>query len=170
MRMARRICWPFNTTSSMSSSVTERGNSDSLPAISVGFNATDLSVGDLNGDGRPDVAVSNGGSNSISILMGTASGVFLSKGKYGVGHEPRGIVIARFDGDSYPDVAVITFDSVAILLSNGTGAFRSIEIFPVGSNLGAPRSPAVADFSGDGNMDIAVLVGPGFSGRPPILR
>lgn len=129
----------------------------------VGSNATDLSLGDLNGDGRPDVAVSNGGSNSISVLLGMASGAFQSQGKYAVGHDPRGIVIAPFDGDAYPDVAVITFDAVAILLSNGTGAFRSIETFPLGPNLGAPRSPVVADFSGDGNMDLAVLVGQNYS-------
>ena len=53
-------------------------------SISIG-----MAVGDFNGDGIPDVAVANVGSNNVSILLGTGTGSFGAATNFAVGSTPR---------------------------------------------------------------------------------
>jgi uncharacterized protein (TIGR03437 family) len=70
---------------------------------------------------------------------------------------PQSLVAGDFNHDSKPDLAVTGKEgSVAILLGNGDGTFRSGQTIPVG----APATRIVkADFNHDGNFDLAVSVG-----------
>jgi hypothetical protein len=55
----------------------------------VGSGPTAIASGDFNGDGFPDKAVANTGSNSVSILLGTGDGNFQPAVNYMVGELPR---------------------------------------------------------------------------------
>jgi hypothetical protein len=114
-----------------------------------------VTIADLNGDGKPDLAVAN---NSLSILLGNGDGTFQPPVNYAV-RAPYMAVAADFNLDGKPDLAVSTSDgqgTVTMLLGNGDGTFA----FPptsVYSVSGAYSSfLATADFSGDGKPDLAV--------------
>jgi hypothetical protein len=47
-----------------------------------------VAIGDLNGDGQPDLAVSYAMINIISVLLGNGDGTFQTRVDYGVGHGP----------------------------------------------------------------------------------
>src|SRR5262249_21006240 len=82
-----------------------------------------------------------------------------------VGHNsssftPENVVAADFNGDGIPDLAVgdIGTGNVALFLGNGDGSVRfasQVGIYPSGT--GNPTDLAVADFDGNGTMDLAVL-------------
>ena len=129
------------------------GMPTSFPA--GGASSQFVAVGDLNNDGKLDLAVANFSSNSVSILIGTGTGSFGNPGTIPLGINPRGILILDFNGDSNNDLGVVNTNSgnVAILLGTGTGSFGSATNFSAGSN---PRTMASGDFNSDGKMDLAV--------------
>jgi alpha-tubulin suppressor-like RCC1 family protein len=127
--------------------------------ISVGSSPVSVAVGDVNGDGIPDLAVANNGSNSVSVLLGGGSGAFTpaSGSPITVGSSPLGIAVGDLNGDGIPDLAVANnaSDSVSVLLGAGSGAFTPASGSPitVGSE---PFSVAIGDLDGDGVPDLAV--------------
>jgi uncharacterized repeat protein (TIGR01451 family) len=121
---------------------------------SVGATTHAVAVGEFNGDGHADLAVSTG-SNAVSIFLGNGDGTFQAPVAYAVGSNPSGIAIGEFSGDGKADIAVVNFDSnnVSILLGNGDGTFLSAVNYAAGTN---PGSVASGDFNGDTKTDLAV--------------
>jgi hypothetical protein len=102
---------------------------------------TFVRVADLNGDGKPDLAVVDancGGSpcgvGSISILLGMGNGTFQPHTDYGTGSTPS-LAIADFNHDGRLDLAIAHQTcvpyvpcgpgAVSVLLGNGDGTFPS---------------------------------------------
>ena len=77
-----------------------------------------VAVGDFNGNGKADLAVANGSSNDVSILLGNGNGTFASAVPYGAGTVPVSVAIGVFDGDGKADLAIAKDGSndVSILL------------------------------------------------------
>ena len=126
--------------------------------IGPGDTAPAVAVGDFNGDGKLDLALTGYNSNTpnIVIVLGNGDGTFQSpviytSNKYG----PSEIVVGDFNGDGKLDLAVTNaFGGVGVLLGNGDGTFQSEVIYPTeGTNGG---SVAVGDFNGDGKPDLVV--------------
>jgi uncharacterized repeat protein (TIGR01451 family) len=110
-------------------------------------------MGDFNGDGKADLAVANGGSDNVSILLGNGNGTFQAAVNYNV-HGPRSVAVGDFNGDGKPDLAVANaFGTVSILAGNGNGTFAEAVNYGAGSD---PISVAIGDFNGDGKPDLAV--------------
>ena len=71
------------------------------------------------------------------------------------------MVVADFNGDGKLDLAVANYynSNVGVLLGNGTGGFATATTFSSGAT--EPEFDggelAVADFNGDGHLDLAVL-------------
>ena len=126
-----------------------------------------LAAGDLNGDGKPDLAVerSNG---AVSILLGNGDGTFQPPADFSAAASGFGeVTIADFNGDGRPDLAVAgsTNGGFAILLGKGDGTFaQSFALAGCGNVCsGAPGYPlGVADLNGDGKLDIITAYGFGF--------
>ncbi|MCC3606174.1 MAG: VCBS repeat-containing protein, partial [Microcoleus sp. PH2017_29_MFU_D_A] len=131
----------------------------------TGSSPVSVSIGDFNGDGKPDLAVANFGSAIASILLNTtATGAttptFATNVDFPTGNSPRSVSIGDINGDGKPDLAVANNSSnnASILLNTTpTGAttptFATNVDFPTGS---ASNSVSIGDFNGDGKPDLAV--------------
>src|SRR5205814_845487 len=112
-------------------------------------------VGDFNGDGKQDLAVTNVTTSSVAILLGNGNGSFRAPATFPVGNNPSSIAVIDFNGDGNQDLAVANYGSsnVSMLLGNGDGTFSSAINLVAGSE---PASVSVGDFNNDGNQDLAV--------------
>ena len=55
------------------------------PTSRRGAGPISVAIGDLNGDGKPDLAVANYGSNTVSVLLGNGDGTFGTKTDFATG-------------------------------------------------------------------------------------
>lgn len=131
----------------------------------VGTGPGSIVTGDFNGDGKPDLAVANTGSNDVSILLNNGDGTFKAAKNSPAGASPLQMAAADFNGDKKLDLVVINGGAgVFLLLGNGDGTFQP----PVA--IAADPSPAiiaVADFNEDQKPDL--LLGDGSGGGLTLL-
>ena len=127
--------------------------------IAVGTNAFSVGVGDFNGDGIQDLAVPNGGTNNVSVLLGNGLGGFApaSGSPLAVGSTPIYVAVGDFNGDGYQDLAVPNNGdgTVTVLLGNGAAGFATSPGSPFAAGT-FPRTVVVGDFNGDGYQDLAI--------------
>ena len=123
-------------------------------SYTVGTSPYGVAVGDVNGDGKPDIAVSNAGSSDVSILLGNGDGTFMPAVGYPVQSYPTAIRLFDLNADGRLDLVVNNTTSVvSIFLGRGDGTFAPRTDVAVGQ---LPGEMAVADFNGDGKPDLAV--------------
>jgi hypothetical protein len=128
-------------------------------AFGIGTQPGGIVSADFNGDGVPDLAVTNEHDNTVSILLANGSGGFTQGAVIGVGSSPDAIAAGDFQGNGITDLAVANYndDTVSVLLGDGHGHFTQAPGSPV-SVLGAPASLAAGSF-GPAPSSIAVLAG-----------
>jgi len=126
-----------------------------LPAVSyaTGVDPQSVAIGDLNGDGRPDLAVADG--SGISVLLQDAAGTFSAKTTIATGGGCTSVSIADLDGDGTPDLLATDAVSVLVLLQEpgGGGSFGAPMRYAAGRQ---PLYAVAGDLDGDGRPDIAV--------------
>jgi hypothetical protein len=129
------------------------------PATGIDPNA--VAVGDFNGDGKLDLAVTTGGvtgNDALTVVLGNGDGTFTAAvSDLSVGVEPQTIAIGDFNGDAKADLAIANYgsDTLTVLLGNGDGTFTSATTSPATGP--SPYSAVVADFNGDGKADLAAV-------------
>jgi hypothetical protein len=127
--------------------------------VGVGTLPRSIATADFNADGKLDMAVANGNSNNVTVLLGNGIGGFTQAAGSPVsaGSELSSIAVGDFNLDGKLDMAVSGqgLNKVTILLGNGSGGFAQAAGSPinVGNN---PSFVATGDFSGDGKLDLAV--------------
>jgi hypothetical protein len=123
----------------------------------------DLVVEDLNGDDKPDLAVANEGSNSVSVFLNDGSGLPSAPDATLLGttsnklRRPKGITAGDFNNDGYVDLAATNYrgSSVSIFLNDGTGHFTGPTNIAVAAS---PLGIATARFrTGSANLDLVVV-------------
>jgi uncharacterized protein (TIGR03437 family) len=143
------------------------GQVSSSATYNVGQASGQILAGDFNGDGKMDLAVivtsSASAQGNVAILLGKGDGTFGAPASFPAGPYPSPFVIADFNKDGKLDLAVggetgnsaaSIVGSVSILLGKGDGTFAA----PASIKLGTgPSSIVATDFTGDGNVDLAVL-------------
>ena len=116
-----------------------------------------VAVGDINGDGKEDLVISNASSIALYALLGVGDGTFgpPSVPIIATFLKSFGVVIADFNRDGKLDVAAADNNStnVAVSLGNGTGTFAPKVNYFSGT---FPYQVATGDFNGDGNPDLVV--------------
>jgi glucose/arabinose dehydrogenase len=120
----------------------------------TGTNAHGVALGQLNGDGRLDLAVANAGSNSITVRLGNGDGTFGAATNFATGTTPKSVAIADLSGDGNVDLVTAdqSSNTVSVLLGNGTGGFGARTGYPVCTGT---HEVAVGSFNGDGRPDLA---------------
>jgi uncharacterized membrane protein len=134
-----------------------------------------VAVGDLNGDGKLDLAVATTGAGCgngcpqglVAVLLGKGDGTFNKAKNYSTGgFDAIGwVAIADVNGDKKPDLLVANYcatecsfppaqGSVGVLLGKGDGTFRAAKTYPSGGD--GAVSVAVADLNKDGKPDLLV--------------
>ncbi|MGB6305729.1 MAG: FG-GAP-like repeat-containing protein, partial [Acidobacteriaceae bacterium] len=122
----------------------------------VGNQPYQVAIGDINHDGYPDLAVTNYGANTVSILMGSKTGTFtVSPTTLPTCANPYGVAIGDFAHNGFPSIAVTCYSAaeLEVFPNNGNGTFGTPFITATNSN---PASLVVGDFNRDGKLDIVV--------------
>jgi len=120
-----------------------------------GYAPYSVAIGDLNGDGRPDLATANYGSSTVSVLLNTGAGTFQPGGEFLAGRGPHQVAIGDLNGDGKPDLATanqgLFVSTVSVLLNNGNATFQDKRDYETGGN---PSSVAIGDLNGDAKPDL----------------
>lgn len=120
-----------------------------------GFSAGGVASGDLNRDGLPDLIVANANTNSVSVFLATAPGLFAPAVNYQVGPAVTDAVVGDFNGDGLLDLAVASTGNYSVLPGMGDGTFGEPIHTPASSAGGFSGKLAIGDFNRDGKADLA---------------
>jgi hypothetical protein len=122
-------------------------------AMPTGASPSAVAVGDFNGDGNQDIAVTVESNNRVYIYNGHGDGTFSFAVSYVVGTQPVAITAVDLNHDGKLDLAVANRQSgtVSILIGQGGSSFAAA----VGYNVGAlPVSIAADSYNPDGFVDL----------------
>src|SRR5205807_974903 len=106
----------------------------SAVSYAVGTDSVAVAIGDVNGDGRPDLAVVDHGTSlvrpvdvgGVSVLLGNGDGTFAASFEYNAGQFPDCIGVGDFNGDGRLDLAVANEGGVSVLPNQPADAARFV--------------------------------------------
>jgi len=113
-----------------------------------------VAVGDLSGDGKPDLAVSHAERKELSVLIGDGKGGFTETAgsPFDLGHPAWHLAIMDANGDRKPDIVAAAGEGIRVMLGDGRGGFRAAPGSPFGPGKGIWQL-AIGDLNGDGKQD-----------------
>ena len=140
----------------LSSNVTANFSAKRLGFGTGNLDPRGIATGDLNGDGKLDVAVATATGSNIHVLLGNGDGTLQTQVEYLADSNPQDVVLADFDGDGKADVASAnSFGAdVSVFIGNGDGTLKPRVNYPIGAQL---SNLSVSDFNNDGKIDLAAL-------------
>lgn len=120
-----------------------------------------FAIGDVNKDGKPDLAIVNSpssatrsGKDGLTILLGDGTGGFkmMTGSPFATGKIPNRVAIGDVNGDGVSDIAVSSPDgnNITLFLMSSKGVASSSTI----AVSGKPKGLAIRDLNTDGKADI----------------
>lgn len=124
-------------------------------ALPISGSANDVTLGDLDNDGIPDMAACQEVAGMVSLYKGAANGQFTFLASYKVTGISAGcdrVIMADLNGDGKLDMIASNGTSLAVFLGNGDGTLQAKTNWITG---GGPVDIVAADFNRDGKLDLA---------------
>jgi hypothetical protein len=112
-----------------------------------------LTITDLNGDDRPDLATATLSSH-VSVFLNRGDGTFEPRRDYATSGYSHSLAATDLNGDGRLDI-VVAASGISVLLNNGDGSFGSRRDYRGCSRCGATAEVAIGDLNGDGKPDVA---------------
>ena len=106
----------------------------SLPfaPLASGAGTASVAVGDLNGDGIPDIVTANRIDDTVSVFLGTGDGTFQPPRTDAIGQRVWRVTLADVNNDGKLDILTANkgANTISVLLGNGDGTFQPQIVFP----------------------------------------
>ena len=120
-----------------------------------------IAAADLNGDGRPDIAVTLDPGGTVAVYMNNGRGTFLAPVIYDAGGgEVLDVKTGDLKNNGSQDLVVVnsSLGRIAILMNRGNGTFKNANFYSssLGKNGSGADAVVVADFHLNGRLDLAV--------------
>jgi hypothetical protein len=130
--------------------------------ITIGCGASNVVVGDLNNDRKPDLVVPCGQTRAMTVLLSTGNGHFRASNPISVPDNPGDIVLGDVNGDGNLDLAIDSHDSygVVVMLGDGKGALALAPNSPIVMKEGQhphTHGLALSDLNGDRKLDLITV-------------
>ncbi|GAA4041169.1 hypothetical protein GCM10022409_28970 [Hymenobacter glaciei] len=110
-----------------------------------------VAVGDVSGDGRADILVTNSGARNVAMLQAQGGGSFAAPQLYVPGGTPYDVAVGDVNGDGRNDLVACLSNAVGVMLGAPGGGLQAAVTYAAG---GGPTSVALGDVNGDGRKDI----------------
>jgi len=144
--------------------------------ITVGSGTAEIAVADFNRDGIKDLALASD-SSRIHVLLGVGDGTFTQQTltfvpENNIGMDNTDIDVADVNRDTIDDLVVamsLNGSKTVILIGNGDGTFGAPSFIQEPA-IRIPQYQAIADYNGDGRLDLALSLGWGSQGLFEILN
>lgn len=169
-------CGNINTSTALIIAMgNNKGGFSSLQSYPVGFWPSSVSVGDVDGNGSPDVVVLDEDNDSIRTFANKGNGTFTMQQAIPMaGYAPSSILVGDWNMDKKGDLAIASVTnklgnsgSANVLIGNGNGYAAAVDY----STSFGSNNLASGDLNGDGvpdlvtanstNGNVSVLIGKG---------
>ena len=146
------------------------GTFHAASVVAVGLETAAIAVGDFNRDGFKDLALASS-RGRVRVLLGRGDGTFAGQTLTLIAEESLGmnntdIDVADVNADLIDDLVValaVNGSRTVILIGSGDGTFRELPFIQEPA-IRIPQYQAVADYNGDGRLDLALSLAWGSQG------
>ena len=81
-------------------------------------------VGDINGDGKPDIVVGSNYFAQVSVLLGNGNGTFQALQTFAASYATDSVAVGDLNGDGKSDLVLASPNGISVLLSAANGDFN----------------------------------------------